>query len=195
MADTMTVNLGKARGASRANKAGKAIQELKRQVEQRAGYSDVRISNTLNERIWARGARRPPRTVDVQLVEIEDYVLVEAADVDREAAVEREPAAEEIEEDIEEELEEAMEEAAAEEFAEEEEQEAGEVEEEAEPEEEEETYDLSDEIRDVLKEGTIPEAKEAVKSLNKADFEKLLNFEEKHQNRKGMKKFLRSNMR
>jgi hypothetical protein len=58
----------------------------------------------------------------------------------------------------------------------------------------EETYDLSDDIIAVFEDGTIGDGKEAAKELGKSEFEKLLNFEEAHQNRKGMKKWLRSNM-
>ncbi len=64
----------------------------------------------------------------------------------------------------------------------------------AEDQEDEETYDLPDAVVETLRDGTIAEGKEAAQDLNKSEFEKLLNFEEAHQDRKGMKKFLRSNM-
>lgn len=90
---------------------------------------------------------------------------------------------------------ETEEDAAAEIAAEElEAEEAAEREAEATAEEAEETYDLPDDIVTVFREGTIPDGKDAAKELGKQEFEKLLNFEEAHQNRKGMKKFLRSNM-
>ncbi len=57
-----------------------------------------------------------------------------------------------------------------------------------------ETYDLPDDVIETFEEGTIAEGKEAGKELGKQELEKLLNFEEAHQNRKGMKKWLRSNM-
>lgn len=79
------------------------------------------------------------------------------------------------------------------------------VEPEPEPEPDEETSEeddedrafrnIPDEVQDTLRDGSIDEGKEAVQEMNKADFELLLNFEEAHQNRKGMKKFLRSNSR
>ncbi len=75
-----------------------------------------------------------------------------------------------------------------------EEEEAEEAAEAEEAEEESETYDLPEDVIDTLRNGTIGDGKEAARQLGKQDFEKLLNFEEAHQNRKGMKKFLKSNM-
>ncbi|MDY6776980.1 MAG: 50S ribosomal protein L31e [Candidatus Nanohaloarchaea archaeon] len=66
--------------------------------------------------------------------------------------------------------------------------------EEVEREDSDETYDLPGEVVETFEEGTIGEGKDAARELGKDEFEKLLNFEEAHQNRKGMKKFLRSNM-
>lgn len=65
---------------------------------------------------------------------------------------------------------------------------------ETENEESEETYDLPDDVAETFRDGTIDEGKDAAQDLGKSEFEKLLNFEEAHQNREGMKKFLRSNM-
>lgn len=82
----------------------------------------------------------------------------------------------------------------AEQEVEAEEAEAEEAEEEQEEAEEAETYDLPEDVVDTFRNGTIADGKEAAKGLGKQEFEKLLNFEEAHQNRKGMKQFLRSNM-
>lgn len=82
----------------------------------------------------------------------------------------------------------------AEEEIEAEEEEAEEVAEEEEEAEEAETYDLPEDVIDTFRNGTIGDGKDAARDLGKQEFEKLLNFEEAHQNRKGMKKFLKSNM-
>ncbi len=169
MADTQTITLQKARAASRKNKAKKAVKEIKQQVKKHTDYKDVRVSNGLNETIWSEGAANPPRTVEVQLIDLEDHVLVETADFE-----------EEVEEKVESQETEEVED----------------IEEEKEVEDVKESQgDIPEEVREVLEDGTISEGKEAVQSMNKADFEELLNFEERNQNRKGMKKFLRSNMR
>jgi ribosomal protein L31E len=73
-------------------------------------------------------------------------------------------------------------------------EEAEEAVKEAEEEAQEETYDLPDDVVETFRDGTIDDGKDAAKGLGKDEFEKLLNFEEAHQNRKGMKQFLRSNM-
>ncbi|MDY6771019.1 MAG: hypothetical protein SV186_03625 [Candidatus Nanohaloarchaea archaeon] len=165
MDDVVRLNLGKVRGASSRRKAKKAVNEVKRQVSSRTGVDDVRVANSLNERLWERGASSPPRRVDVRIVEERDHVRAEDADVDRDESPTQEASTDTQEED------------------------------EAQDEEADDFSAIDDDVREVLEEGTIGDGKEAVKELNKADFELLLNFEEKHQNRKGMKKFLRSNMR
>lgn len=171
--ENVRINISKAKASPRKKRAGKAVRILKKEVERRTGVSDVRITNGLNEKIWEKGGK-PPKMLDVQFLEEEDYLLVGLAEADLEKRTE-EPVEEKVEEETEgtEEIEEVEE-----------------IEE-----KEEETYDLSEEVIEVFKEGTIAQGKEKVKEMNKADFEKLLNFEKAHQNRKGMKKFLRSNMR
>jgi ribosomal protein L31E len=172
MEEVVTVSLGKVRGASQNDKASKAIREIKRQISKRTD-EEVRISSNLNEKIWSRGATNPPGSVEVQLIEREDHLLVETADTDVGTAVSEEEV-----EDVDEPSEPEQ------------------TDEEAEAEEEEREFSAIPEgVRETLKDGTIDEGKEAVQGLNKSDFELVLNFEEKHQNRKGMKKFLKSNMR
>ncbi len=164
--DNTRINISKARAAPRKKRAGKAVRILKKEVARKTDFDDIRVSNGLNEKIWENGGK-PPKTVDVQFLEEEDHLLVGLAEADLEKTTE-ETVEEEQQTDQEPEEEEST---------------------------EDETYDIPEDVVEVLEEGTISEGKEAVKEMNKADFEKLLNFEEAHQNRKGMKKFLRSNMR
>jgi ribosomal protein L31E len=169
MEDTVRLNLGKVRGTSRKKKANKAVSEVRRLVTQRTGADDVRVSPRLNEALWDRGASGPPSSVDVQLLEYDDHVRVEPADV------ELEQTQEDVSQD-----EQADDEPADDETGD----------------EDDRTFDaIPEDVRETLREGTIDEGKEAVQAMNKADFEVLLNFEEKHKDRKGMKAFLRSNMR
>ncbi|MCJ7450448.1 MAG: 60S ribosomal protein L31 [Candidatus Nanohaloarchaeota archaeon QJJ-9] len=163
MEKLVRLNLGVIRGESRNSRAGKAISKAKEKVRKRTKKEDVRISNTLNEKIWARGVEKPPKSLEVQLVEKDDHVLVTV------------PESEEVVEG--EEREETVEES------------------EEESEEERKFDSIPEDVRDTLSEGTIGEGKDAVKEMNKADFELLLEFEKSHKNRKGMKKFLESNMR
>lgn len=168
----MTIGLGRTRGSSQQDKAGKAVREIKRQVTRHTDREDVRISNSLNEAIWNRGAGRPPRRVEVQLIEAEDHII---ADTPAHAAAQ--------ETAVDEEQLEAADEAA--------EAEAEEVS----GQDEDEDIDIPADVKDVLKNGTIADGKEKVKELNKTDFEALIQFEKRHKNRKGMKKFLESNKR
>lgn len=243
MAEThiYTVGLGEVRKVAPRNRAGKAMKILKEHVRRHANAESVSVSNAVNERIWANGARNPPRSLEVQVATEEGTAHVELSDRDlelpaEEDAAEPEPAAEELsDEEIAEmnvdEVQELVEDGAVdaqraldieyagknrktliewlqdrvgsdeetaeeEEVAEESDEPAEDETEEPDEEEEsgEETYDLPDDVVETFRDGTIDEGKDAARDLGKDAFEKLLNFEEAHQNRKGMKKFLRSNM-
>lgn len=225
-----TVNLRPAKKVSRRKRAGKAIRILKEYVQHHSATEDVSISHNVNEAVWRDGAVRPPKSVEVQVIEEGGTAHVELADRDFE--VEQPEEAEEAFEDLKDEeiaemnvdaVKEAVEDGtiSAEraldieyagknrktliewldnrsepgdaEEAEDEDLEP-QPEESAEAEADEETYDLPGDALDVFRDGTIDEGKEAARELGKQEFEKLLNFEEAHQNRKGMKQFLRSNM-
>lgn len=59
-----TVNLSKARAASRQKRAKKAVSVLKEQFSE-----DTKISRELNEHIWQDGAQQPPRKVTVEEID------------------------------------------------------------------------------------------------------------------------------
>lgn len=65
-----TVNLSRARVASRNNRAKRAVKILREKLEHQKG-EEVAISSEVNQEIWSRGARKPPAkvTVDVQSTE------------------------------------------------------------------------------------------------------------------------------
>lgn len=65
-----TVNLSRARVASRKNRAKRAVKILREKLENQEG-EDVTISSEVNQEIWDRGAKKPPAkiTVDVQPAE------------------------------------------------------------------------------------------------------------------------------
>jgi len=56
-----TVNLSRARVASQQHRAKKAVSILKNEFSE-----DAKISRELNEEIWSRGAKKPPRKVTVE---------------------------------------------------------------------------------------------------------------------------------
>lgn len=169
MADTYTVNLNKAKMASRNKRAGRAINILKEFIEKHVG-SDFKISKNINEEIWKRGANKPPKSITVEVTERgEDFYWIDLPGMAQEDV-------KEVEEEAEQEVSE-------------------EEKEEQEQEEEDKKVDLPEEVKEALKDGTIGDGKDALKKLNKSEFEKALDFEEKHQNRKGMKQFIESNMR
>lgn len=232
-----TVNLNPAKAASRQKRAARAMRIVREHVQRHSQVDDLSISNAVNEQIWANGGQKPPRSVEIQVVEDGGTAHVELADrelvLEEPEEAEASEAGEELtDEDIAEEnvedvkslvrdgiveaeraldieyagknrktliewLEERTGDADDEPAADADvdaEEDAVEDTDDASEEAGDETYDLPEETLDVFREGTIGDGKEAAQELGKEEFEKLLNFEEAHQNRKGMKKFLRSNM-
>jgi ribosomal protein L31E len=65
-----TVNLSRARVASRKNRAKKAVKILREKLENQED-EEVTISSEVNQEIWSRGAKKPPAkiTVDVKATE------------------------------------------------------------------------------------------------------------------------------
>lgn len=170
--ERMTIGLGKVRGSSQHQKAGKAINEIKREVSRHTDVADVRITNNLNEQVWQRGASKPPRRVEVELLDMEEFILVDTAEGEAQETAVTEEQLEAVDE-------EETEDTSGEEDAD----------------QENDQYDIPEDVKETLREGTIDDGKEAVKGLNKTDMDSLLAFEEKHKNRKGMKQFLESNKR
>lgn len=65
---------------------------------------------------------------------------------------------------------------------------------------EEETKDrsfdqLPDDVVETLEDGTIPDGKDALEGVSADELELALKFEKQHKNRKGMKTYIRSNLR
>lgn len=65
-----TVNLSRARAASRQKRANRAVKILREKLENQEG-EDVTLAREVNQEIWERGAKKPPTkiTVDVQSTE------------------------------------------------------------------------------------------------------------------------------
>ncbi|MDY6773748.1 MAG: hypothetical protein SVS85_00985 [Candidatus Nanohaloarchaea archaeon] len=169
--------------------------------EEEAEEVEEAVEELSDEELAERNVDEVKELVESGAVEAERALDVEYAGKNRKTLIEWlqgrvEETSEEAEEETDEEPEGEVEEEAAEE-TEEVEEEPEKTEEEETGEEDtsgDETYDLPEDVVETLEEGTIGEGKEAAKELGKQEFEKLLNFEEAHQNRKGMKKWLRSNM-
>lgn len=77
-----TVNISKAKTASRQSRAKKAVSVLKSHFE-----DDVKVSTELNEQIWSKGIENPPSKVTVNL---EDGTLYPAESFESETQKETE---------------------------------------------------------------------------------------------------------
>jgi large subunit ribosomal protein L31e len=127
-----TVPFGKAWNVPKYRRAEKAITILRKFTQRHMKPEEVIIDPTVNEAIWARGIKNPPRKIRVRLSKDDEGIVTVTL---AEAAVEAEEEVAEVTEEVaEEELEEVIEEEPQEEAAEE--VEADSEEEEAEEEEE-----------------------------------------------------------
>ena len=76
-----TVPLGRAWIAQKYRRAEKAIFVLKQFTERHMKPTDIIIDPSVNEAIWARGIKSPPRKIRVKMTkDNEGIVLVELAE-------------------------------------------------------------------------------------------------------------------
>ena len=76
-----TVPLGKAWIAQKHRRSEKAIFVLKQFTERHMKPTDIVIDPSVNEAIWARGIKNPPRRIRVKMTkDNEGVVLVELAE-------------------------------------------------------------------------------------------------------------------
>jgi large subunit ribosomal protein L31e len=86
-----TVPLGKALAVPRYRRAEKAITILRKFVQRHMKPEAVIIDTTVNEAIWARGIKKPPRKIRVRLSkDDEGTVTVTLADAEIETEEEEE---------------------------------------------------------------------------------------------------------
>ncbi|MFP4116524.1 MAG: C2H2-type zinc finger protein [Candidatus Aenigmatarchaeota archaeon] len=194
----------------RRNRAARAVREIKKFAMKQTD-KDIKLDQDLNDRIWKRGAQKPPSSIRIRLVDAGEYVLVQPPEkelpleeefeceecgktfsTEQGLEVHRSRAHEEEEEEVEEEEEEEEELYICDECGREFETKRGlsihqsQLHEKVD-EQEKERYE------DILG-GTIGEAKESIDDLENPDFELLLELEEENKNRKGMKEFIESQM-
>jgi len=79
-----TVPLGKAWIAQRYRRAEKAMTLLRKFTERHMKPTEVVIDPAVNEYIWARGIRKPPRKIRVKMTkDDEGVVVVELAEAEQ----------------------------------------------------------------------------------------------------------------
>jgi len=79
-----TVPLGKAWASQRYRRAEKAMTLLREFAERHMKPTEVVIDPTVNEYIWARGIRSPPRKIRVKMTkDDEGVVVVELAEAEQ----------------------------------------------------------------------------------------------------------------
>lgn len=190
----------------RKNRAARAVREVKKFARKQT-EKDVKIGQEINDEIWKRGAQKPPSSIRVRLVDVDDYVLVQTPE--RELPSEEEFECEDCGKTFstEQGLKVHRSRAHEEEEKEEVEEEEGYICEKCDREfdtkrglsiHESQTHgEEADEDRERYEEvlsGTISDAKEAIDEMDDPDFEMLLEVEEENKDRKGMKEYLEDQM-
>lgn len=71
-----TINLGKVTLSQSQHRAVRAINMIREYVRKHKNTPNVKIDQELAHQIWARGVRRPPRKVTVELIEDGSNIIV-----------------------------------------------------------------------------------------------------------------------
>ena len=71
-----TINLGKVTLSQSQHRAVRAINMIREYVQKHKNTPSVKIDQELAHMIWARGVRRPPRKVTVELIDDGGEILV-----------------------------------------------------------------------------------------------------------------------
>lgn len=69
-----TISLRDAIKSARKKRAAKASRLVKHFIKKRLGVSEVKIDSSLNEKIWSKGAEKPPSRVRVRATKLSDGV-------------------------------------------------------------------------------------------------------------------------
>ena len=71
-----TVPLGRAWIVQKFRRAERAVMELKKFTERHMKPTEIVIDPSVNEAIWARGIKNPPRKIRVKMTKDSDGVVV-----------------------------------------------------------------------------------------------------------------------
>ena len=63
------------RGSKGYHRAKKAIKVLKKFISRHMHSENVKIMNEVNEEIWSKGIRNPPRKIKVKVVRTEENII------------------------------------------------------------------------------------------------------------------------
>lgn len=69
-----TIPLGEARKTRRKKRAQKAVKIIKEFIKKNLNVGEVRVSSDLNQKIWERGAEKPPRRVRAKAIKTSEGV-------------------------------------------------------------------------------------------------------------------------
>jgi large subunit ribosomal protein L31e len=77
-----TVPLRDAFNTERVRRAKRAVTEVRKFLQRHMKSENVIIGKTINEAVWARGAKKPPRRVRIHTVKEDEIVYAELVGVD-----------------------------------------------------------------------------------------------------------------
>ncbi len=71
-----TIPLGKSSKGARGDRVRNAVKILKKFLTEKLGLEEYTIEEDLNHLLWAKGAKKPPRSVKIKVVKSEEGVIV-----------------------------------------------------------------------------------------------------------------------
>jgi large subunit ribosomal protein L31e len=75
-----TIDLNKAKIASRNKRAARAMRMVKEFLARQLGDKELKISPNINFEIWKRGQRNPPNRIEVKVLEKDNVFFAELKD-------------------------------------------------------------------------------------------------------------------
>lgn len=67
-----TIPLKKAKNAPRWKRSKRAVTEVKNYLARHTKAEEILIDPSINEKIWERGAKKPPSNIRIKVTEVED---------------------------------------------------------------------------------------------------------------------------
>ncbi len=80
MTDIYTIPLRDAFNAPRSKRVNKAVKVVKNFLLRHTKASNVKLDSSVNDHLWKRGIRKPPRRIKVKVKKEEDSVTAELAE-------------------------------------------------------------------------------------------------------------------
>ncbi|MFC2162557.1 50S ribosomal protein L31e [Candidatus Altiarchaeota archaeon] len=77
---TYYIPLRKTQKKPRAKRAANAMSQVKTYLQKKAGLEEYHMDPSVNEKIWAKGAEKPPKGIKIKVTKTPDEITVTPLD-------------------------------------------------------------------------------------------------------------------